>query len=421
MKRDLWPPRPRSFSALMFELVVVWLIILVAAAVAQGQVDPQSVCRIRCGSSLGSGAYLGDGLVLTCAHLFRGEEGQPTTAWFPNGQGYGATLLKVDSQWDLAIMELAKAPSVAALIPATENVQIGQAVYSAGYDRGNTVISRNGQVLRYSAPDTTGPADWFELTSCVEPGSSGGPVCNQQGQLVGVIWGSSPPTNTTTGVMLGRTRRFLLPWNARLEAVRLTQCGPQVCPQGCPPGMRRVYPVRPRVICPPTQYQVQPRPQQPVLVDPDITTPPPGTTTPPVEVEVDYEAIADLVLDRIAADPEKFRGPPGPPGPQGLPGAPGESQVGATGPAGPPGLAGPSGPAGPPGPAGPAGSNGQDASPLVIESESPDGTVQQYVPDADGILRLPPVTLQIEQLDGKVYTQSKPLGVPIRIKLVPIK
>ena len=40
--------------------------------------------------------------------------------------------------------------------------------------------------------------------------------------------------------------------------------------------------------------------------------------------------------------------------------------------------------------------------------------------DADGVLRLPPVVLEIETPDGKVQQQAKPLGHPIRIKLVPV-
>jgi len=404
------------------KVLAIALLVVLLAADALGQAKPESVCRIRCGSSLGSGAYIGDRLVVTCSHLFRDEEGQPTTVWFTNHQGYGGTLLKHDSQWDLAIVELDKDPPGIAPMPiATQNAGIGQVVYSAGFDGGNSVISRGGQVVKYAGPTSNAPADWFSFTSCVQPGTSGGPVCNQQGQLVGVVWGSSPPTQTTSGVMLGRTKRFLLPWNARLEAVRLAQ-GRTVC---CPPGARPVYNtpgIRPvyNTPCPPTSYQIQPPPPtRSVLVpkqpDPIPITPPPVSTTPPLEIEVDYDAIAGRVLVLMAEDPEKYRGPPGPAGPQGPAGAAGVSQVGAAGPAGPQGLVGL------PGPAGPAGNDGKDASDLVIVSESPDGTVQQYTPDADGVLRLPPVVLQIEHLDGQVFTQAKPLGVPIRIKLVPIK
>ena len=40
---------------------------------------------------------------------------------------------------------------------------------------------------------------------------------------------------------------------------------------------------------------------------------------------------------------------------------------------------------------------------------------------SDGVLRLPPVVLQIEHPDGQVYQQAKPLGRPITIKLVPVQ
>jgi hypothetical protein len=40
---------------------------------------------------------------------------------------------------------------------------------------------------------------------------------------------------------------------------------------------------------------------------------------------------------------------------------------------------------------------------------------------SDGVLRLPPVVLQIEHPDGQVYQQAKPLGRAITIKLVPVQ
>jgi len=58
---------------------------------------------------------------------------------------------------------------------------------------------------------------------------------------------------------------------------------------------------------------------------------------------------------------------------------------------------------------------------LSVALEDIDGnTVETISVGTDGVLRLPPVILQIEHPNGQVYEQAKPLGRPITIRLVPV-
>jgi hypothetical protein len=69
------------------------------------------------------------------------------------------------------------------------------------------------------------------------------------------------------------------------------------------------------------------------------------------------------------------------------------------------------------GPQGPAGTT----TPLKVEFVDESGNVvDTQVVETGGTLRIPPVVMQIEHLDGKVFTQSKPLGKPITLRLVPL-
>jgi hypothetical protein len=137
--------------------------------------------------------------------------------------------------------------------------------------------------------------------------------------------------------------------------------------------------------------------------------------TPAPPPEIDYERLTALVITKLKEDPE-FRGPPGEPGPAG--------DAGAAGPAGlpgPPGKDGKDGAPGVSGVAGVAGAPGKDgAATKILLVDELGNAVTTIAADASGTIKLPPVILQIRHIDGTLVKQSKPLGQPITIKLVPI-
>ena len=202
-------------------LAVVILAGLPTALAAQ---DTSSVVRIQVGNSFGSGAYLGDRLVLSCAHIFADEgEAQPLVT-FPSGEQHTGNALSIDSHWDQSLIELTSVPTAKGVCVATANPQPGERVVALGYAFGREMRQIAGSVLNYASPSNSDPGDWFAFSGSSTEGCSGGPIFNQRGELIGNLWGSRGTDSTSVGVMCGRTLRFLLPWNARLEAVRLSQC-----------------------------------------------------------------------------------------------------------------------------------------------------------------------------------------------------
>jgi len=393
-----------------------WLLI-VGTVLADGlPIDTSAVVRVQAGASRGSGVYLGERIVLTAAHVFRGEPSRGAAVYFPDGKVCGGVLKTADSTWDQAVVELSIDPQKPGVPLAGENPKRGETVYAAGYGTGNVVQVFQGSVIHFGAPGGGMPSDWFSFRGSASPGWSGGPVFNSRGHLIGNLWGADG--QTTMALMCGRTRRFLLPWNARLEAIRL-----QFRRRQCPPGYA----------CPPSY---QPQPQQPIspptLIDPDVEAPvidPPQIPLPP---SVDVDQIADIVLERLRSDPSGFVGPPGPQGPPGL--------QGDSGPPGERGERGEQGPAGadaeltsehlaamtaaiiqqlkgddsflvsvqgPPGPPGPSGPSGIDA-PLV-ESES---TWSHLVLLADSTAEYwPRLVVEFDKAQG-YYHQFKHLEPP---------
>lgn len=282
------------------------LLVWFAAVSAAGQ-DPNTVCRVQCGSSVGSGVYLGDRLVLSCAHVFDDEPTTAVSVTFPGGQSSAGRMLGKDRSWDQSCIELQTDPGIAGAPLADENPEQGDEVTAAGYDHGRELKLRRGRVTQFVTQQTSqGLMDWFELNAQVVSGCSGGPVFNSQGEVIGNLWGAG--NGTTVALMCGRTRRFLLPWNTRLEAIRIAQWGGG-CRPACPPGT------------------------MPVMPGPSTTAPPriaPGPTPVPPPVTVEVIVAALLANEKFI---EAVRGPVGPAGEPGMPGPPGE-----TGPAGPAGA-----------------------------------------------------------------------------------
>ena len=175
------------------------------------------------------------------------------------------------------------------------------------------------------------PADWFELDNQVQSGSSGGPALTADGKLVGNLWGAG--SGVTVAVSCGRTRRFLLPWNARLEAWRLalqrgrspTQiCGPGGWGSGSggglspsAPGGRPTVPVPPGAPATPTPAPQSPQTPQPAAPELSIEVGTVETVDPGTPASVTLRRDnGNYVLD--------FKIPRGKPGEQGPAGAPGQ-------------------------------------------------------------------------------------------------
>lgn len=149
--------------------------------------------------------------LLSCAHLFDGLSCR-VQVLFPHRQVYTGRLAGIDRTWDLALVEL---PPVAVepVRLAPEAPQAGQWLTACGYGPDGQFRCVRGQLRGYVATERTGRFETLSLSGAARQGDSGGPVFNEAGQLVGVIWGSDGRMIVATSC--GRIREFLrrlLPW-----------------------------------------------------------------------------------------------------------------------------------------------------------------------------------------------------------------
>jgi S1-C subfamily serine protease len=160
------------------------------------------------GSSVkGTGFNLApDGFVITNRHVVKGASQVQVT--FSDGSSYYSREIQTLDSFDVAIIKLhgRDLPILKAVFDQT--VQSGQTVTVIGNPLGYERISTRGKVGDFYNGGDAG-AVIFDIAVTVEHGSSGSPVLNEKGQVVGIIFG------TTTINIEGqqKTRALAIPIN----------------------------------------------------------------------------------------------------------------------------------------------------------------------------------------------------------------
>ena len=135
---------------------------------------------------IGSGIVLGEGRVLTNAHNVRGSH---ATVTFADGRTAEGTVAGHDIDGDLAVIE-ADTGQAAALPWATAAPAIGTPVFALSNPGGRGLRVTFGTVSgidrSFRGPRGLRITGSLEHTAPLLPGSSGGPVLDAQGQLLGI-------------------------------------------------------------------------------------------------------------------------------------------------------------------------------------------------------------------------------------------
>ena len=158
--------------------------------------------------SVGSGTLVAigqhHGLVVTNWHVVRDAKGEISVA-FPDGFRSGASVLKVDEDWDLAALLIWR-PHVTPVPIASTPPRPGDALTIAGYGQGN-YRSVKARCTQYVSPGDNFPYEMVEVSAEARDGDSGGPILNDRGELAGVLFGAG--RGTTSGSHSSRVRLFL--------------------------------------------------------------------------------------------------------------------------------------------------------------------------------------------------------------------
>jgi S1-C subfamily serine protease len=164
--------------------------------------------RVRSVSCLATGSsFAVEGEIATNRHVASGSSTMQLSTW--NGKDFTATVNAISPSADLAVLTDWGRHSGARL--ARTDAAPGTAIWAAGYPEGNQLSVLPGKVVDYVPGSTFDePGRIMEITSAVRPGSSGSPVLDAAGEVVGVVFAISRVDGRGLAIPVSTVSRFLV-------------------------------------------------------------------------------------------------------------------------------------------------------------------------------------------------------------------
>ncbi|WP_433087959.1 S1C family serine protease [Dactylosporangium sp. CA-052675] len=167
------------------------------------------------------------GMILTAFHVVKG--GTAIKVRFADGTESAARVAGSNAELDIATLTPATLPDV--LVPAvlgnSGRIAVGNDVVAIGNQLGLTSSTTTGVISgldRAAAnPDGTKLTGLIQFDAAVNPGSSGGPLVNAKGEVIGIVVALANPTSAGTFVGVG----FAVPIGAALGSTGPGEPGPE--------------------------------------------------------------------------------------------------------------------------------------------------------------------------------------------------
>jgi serine protease Do len=153
----------------------------------------------------GSGVIIsGDGYIVTNNHVVDGAD--DITVTLSNRKSFKAKVIGTDPSTDLSVIKIDAKGLPFLLYGNSDEAKIGQWVLAVGYPLNLEttvtagIISAKGRTLDINMRQSKTPIESFIQTdAAVNPGNSGGPLINPEGQLVGINSAIASPTGSYAG------------------------------------------------------------------------------------------------------------------------------------------------------------------------------------------------------------------------------
>ena len=186
-------------AALAYRRISPSLVTVITGAPAGGRAETAE-------SALGAGVVINaSGSVLTAWHVV--EDGGPIQVRFADGTQAGATVVTRQAENDIAVLGVDRLPQI--VVPAVMGggAQVGDAVFPVGNPLGLQASLSAGVV---SALDRSVQADanrtlrgLIQFDAAVNPGNSGGPLLDRDGNVIGIVTGLVNPAQQPYFVGIG--------------------------------------------------------------------------------------------------------------------------------------------------------------------------------------------------------------------------
>jgi putative serine protease PepD len=187
-----------------------------------------SLVAIQAGRGFGTGVIVADdGTIVTADHVI--ADASAVVVTYADGTLTRATVLSANKQLDIALLAPARLPRI--VVPATlgGGADVGAPVVAIGNPLGLTDSVSAGVVsgLNRSADTDTGKrSGLIQFDAAVNPGSSGGPLLDGRGMVIGIVVALADPDGADAFAGIG----FAVPIGAALggTAGNSAGTGPQI-------------------------------------------------------------------------------------------------------------------------------------------------------------------------------------------------
>ena len=153
----------------------------------------------------GSGAIISqDGYIVTNNHVVQGADEVQVT--LKNKKTYKATVVSTDPSTDLAVIKIEEKNLPYLVYGNSDDVKLGQWVLAIGYPLNLDVtvtagiVSAKARAIGVNARNSnTAIESFIQTDAAVNPGNSGGPLINVNGELIGINSAIASPTGSYAG------------------------------------------------------------------------------------------------------------------------------------------------------------------------------------------------------------------------------
>ena len=172
------------------------------------KINPAIVCidsHVTDGISCGTGCIIDkSGIILTSAHVI--ETGKNIVVTMSNGQDYNAKVLKrLGENKDIALLKIETPIELKTVkLGNSEKIKVGQKVLAIGNPFGFNGTLTQGIISRIDYSKNR-----IQTDAAINPGSSGGPLLNKNGEIIGINQAIYNPDNNISNIGIG----FAIPIN----------------------------------------------------------------------------------------------------------------------------------------------------------------------------------------------------------------
>jgi serine protease Do len=157
--------------------------------------------------SVGTAFALGNNVYVTAGHVFlAGIDSQygPPALRRSDGTVFEVErILKFSVHEDFVVFSLRKDPAPAGLA-TNRDPKLDEVVLAVGNALGEGIVVRDGLFTSETPEAQDGRWKWIRFSAAASPGNSGGPLCDGDGKVIGIVIGKSPNENLNYSLPIAR-------------------------------------------------------------------------------------------------------------------------------------------------------------------------------------------------------------------------